>query len=86
VAGDELVRRFFKHYFNDELRDRVEIIARYPENVSDHPLLSKPSPPHQQHLSHPGQAIVGLTIFDACCCKLLPLLCSPPPSLVAFSV
>lgn len=60
VAGDALVRRFFKHYFNDELRDRVEIIARYPENVT----LALPFQPQTLAApasvpSRPGQAILA---------------------------
>lgn len=33
VAGEDLVRRHFKHYLKDEFREQVAVVAAYPENV-----------------------------------------------------
>ena len=32
VAGEEMIRQFFQHHFKDDFRDRIPIVAAYPEN------------------------------------------------------
>mmetsp|Transcript_18758 Transcript_18758/g.47322 ORF Transcript_18758/g.47322 Transcript_18758/m.47322 type:complete len:196 (+) Transcript_18758:172-759(+) len=35
LGGEDLVRRFFGHYFSDTMEDKVQIVAAYPENYQN---------------------------------------------------
>ena len=44
IAGEDLVRAFFRHYFHDDFAERIPIIAAYPGPSSSIP------PSHLLHL------------------------------------
>ncbi len=52
VAGEDLVRTFFRHFFGDDFADRIPIIAAYPGQRGPHAAASAPPSRFQSHNSN----------------------------------